>query len=676
MIGDVLWQPGPDARATTGIGAFMDHVESTRGLRFDEYDSLRRWSVSDVEGFWAAAWEFLGVRSLRPSDEPAYSAVLSSHEMPGARWFDGSLLNYADHALRWTGGAEAVVAWSQTRDVVRLDRDELRDAVARARAGLIRLGVGRGDRVVAYSPNIPETLIAFLAAASIGAIWSSCAPEFGPAAVIDRFSQIEPTVLVGIDGYRHGAKPIDRRDELAAIAAALPSLRATVLVPYLDPSADRIPGTDHVLTWDALLRGDESAGTSDAVAGLELEFEPVPFDHPLYVLYSSGTTGLPKPIVHGHGGMTLEHLKTLSLHADMGEGDRFSWFTTTGWMMWNYLVSGLLVGATVVMFDGDPGFPDLSALWRFAEQAELTWFGVGAPFLHSCLHAGLRPGEEFDLTGLRAMGSTGAPLSPEGFRWVSDAVGDHVMLSSISGGTDICSAFVGATPIVPVYEGEIPTRYLGAAVECFDAEGRSVIGERGELVVTEPMPCMPVGFWGDDDGSRYRAAYFEDRPGIWSHGDWIELTERGTCIITGRSDATLNRGGVRIGTAEIYRVVEAIDWIADSLIVHLEDSGEASTGAGGGAGTLVLFLVADGALDDERIAALRSAIRSQLSPRHVPDRVVAVDAVPTTLSGKKLEVPVKRVLTGAPIESINASVLKDPAALPALIAAARAAGLE
>ncbi len=562
MIGDVLWEPGPDALTTTNIGRFVTWLEEQRGLTFDDYESLRRWSVTAVEAFWSAAWEHLGVRAT------PYDRVLSSHDMPGATWFEGAQLNYSDHALRWTGADDAVVAWSQSRDVVRLSRDELRDAVARARAGLVALGVGRGDRVVAYSPNIPETLIAFLATASLGAIWSSCAPEFGPAAVIDRLSQIEPTVLLGVDGYRHGAKAISRLDELTEIAAALPTLRATVLVPYLDPTQDAtvVSSATGAITWSDLLAHDGP-----------IEFEPVPFDHPLYVLYSSGTTGLPKPIVHGHGGMTLEHLKTLSLHADMGPGDRFSWFTTTGWMMWNYLVSGLLVGATVVMFDGDPGYPDLSALWRFAEQAELTWFGVGAPFLHSCLSAGLRPGDELDLSRLRAVGSTGAPLSPEGFRWVYDAVAgeggrERLALSSISGGTDICSAFVGGTPIVPVYEGEISCRYLGAAVECVDAEGRSVIGARGELVVTEPMPCMPVGFWGDDDGSRYRAAYFEDRPGMWSHGDWIELTERGTCIITGRSDATLNRGGVRIGTAEIYRVVEALPWVDDSLIVHLEDA--------------------------------------------------------------------------------------------------------
>jgi acetoacetyl-CoA synthetase len=639
----ILWNPPADAVATTRLGQFLTFCEQRHGRRFDGYDELWRWSIGDgLEDMWAAVWDFFGVRASRP-----YERVLSERVMPGARWFEGARLNYAEHALR--AGADdgvALVGVSQSRGRVELTWGELRDQVARARAGMQQLGVGEGDRVAAYLPNIPETIVAFLAACSLGAIWTSCAPEFGVQAVLDRFTQVEPKVLLAVTGYRYGRHSVSRVDELAAIRDGLPSLASTVVVPYGDAG---LPDGDGIVTWDRLL-GD---------AG-ELEFAQVAPDHPLYVLYSSGTTGLPKPIVHGHGGVLVEHLKTIGLHGDMGADDRFLWFTTTGWMMWNYLVSGLLVGARLVLFDGDPNHDGPGTLWRLVADEGVTWFGVGAPFITACRRAGLVPGDEYDLSALRAVGSTGAPLPAEGFRWVYESVSRDVLLSPISGGTDVCTAFVGSSPLTPVWEGEIPCSYLGCAVAAFDDDGRPVVGQQGELVVTEPMPSMPVGFWGDDDGSRYRAAYFEHFPGVWRHGDWITITERGSCVITGRSDATLNRGGVRVGTAEIYRVVEAIDVVTDSLVVHLEspDAGDP--------GRLVLFVVlADGhRLDEELTQRIRSALRDGLSPRHVPDEIHQVTTIPTTLSGKKLELPVKKILLGADPDAVaSRGALKDPAAL-------------
>jgi acetoacetyl-CoA synthetase len=658
MIGDLLWEPVSARWAGTNLRRFAAWLSTRKGVDVHGYPALHRWSVEHLEDFWAAWWEYAEVDATR------YTSVLSSHDMPGARWFEGAELNYAQHALRRGRGRErkpAVIGRSQTRGPVDLTWGELADQVARAVAGLRRLGVQRGDRVAAYLPNVPETVVAFLATASIGAIWSSCAPEFGVAAVVDRLAQIEPTVLLAIDGYRYGEKSVDRTAEVATIRSSLPTLQATVHLPYLDPASSAPEGA---VTWADLL-GDGPVP--------ELHPEPVPFDHPLYLLYSSGTTGLPKPIVHGHGGITVEHLKTLVLHHDLGPDDRFFWFSTTGWMMWNLLVSGLLCGSAIVLFDGDPGAPDVSTLWRLAADTRVTAFGASAPFLHACRRAGLTPGTTFDLSAVRYVGSTGAPLSPEGFRWVYEAVGRDVLLSSISGGTDICSAFVGGCPTVPVWEGEISCPYLGVAVECVDESGVAVVGQVGELVVTEPMPSMPVGFWGDTDGSRYRDAYFSDRPGVWSHGDWIQFTERGSCIITGRSDATLNRGGVRIGTAEIYRVVEGLPTVADSLVVHLEDPD------GVGPGRLVLFVVPAGGspvLDESAIGQIRSTVRSQLSPRHTPDVVVAVPAIPTTLSGKKLELPVKKLLADPTAEGVvNRSVLRDAGAVDALLAAATAAGV-
>ncbi|MET8250042.1 acetoacetate--CoA ligase [Micromonospora sp. NPDC005197] len=660
-MGDVLWTPPADVLERSRIGDYLRWLREHRGLDFADYDALWRWSVTDLDAFWRSIWDHFEVIAHTPP-----TATLAERGMPGARWFPGATLNYAENVLRMPGRADddpVVIAHSQTRGPVTLTAGELREQVRRVSAGLRRLGVTAGDRVAAYAPNIPETYVLLLATASLGAIFSSCAPEFGTRSVTDRWQQIEPTVLVAVDGYRYGDKPVDRRAEVAAIRAALPSLRHTVSIGYLDPTGSAPEGA---LSWAELAAPTDEPST----------FTPVPFDHPLYVLYSSGTTGLPKPIVHGHGGILLEHLKMLALHHDLGPADRFFWFTTTGWMMWNFLVSGPAVGAAIVLFDGNPGVraepgqpaePDLGALWRLAAETNTTYFGTSAPFLLACRKAGLVPREVADLSALRGVGSTGAPLPAEGFKWVYETVGDQVQLQSLSGGTDVCTGFVGGVPLLPVYAGEIACRALGAKVEARSADGTPVIGELGELVITEPMPSMPVGFWNDPDGTRYAEAYFSVYPGVWRHGDWITINSRGGCVITGRSDATLNRGGVRLGTAEFYSVVEGLDEVVDSVVVHLEDDE-------GGAGELLLFVVlADGlTLDDALRKKICRELRTALSPRHVPDEIHQVRAVPRTLSAKKLEVPVKKILTGTPVDQAAAKgALVNPDSLTAFAALAQ-----
>ena len=637
----MMWSPPRDARERSRIGAYLTWLERERKLHFDDYRALQRWSVEDLPSFWQSVWDHFDVRSSSPQ-----GPALADARMPGARWFPGARLNWAEHALRLDRRADddvVMIARSQSRERIEMTAAQLRDEVGRVRAGLIALGVRPGDRVAAYLPNVPEAAIGLLAAASIGAVWSSCAPEFGTRSVVDRWSQIEPKVLLAIDGYRYGQKDVDRGSEVAAIRTALPSLEATVALPYLEPGASRVPDA---ITWEELRSrpGDP-------------EFEPVPFDHPLFVLYSSGTTGLPKPIVHGHGGILLEHLKIHALHHDLGPTDRFFWFSTTGWMMWNYLVSGLLVEATIVLYDGSPAHPDLSALWRLAADEGVSYFGTSAPYLMACRKEGLRPGELVDLSRIRGIGSTGAPLPVEGFRYVADAISTSAQLQSVSGGTDVCTAFVGASPLVPVWEGELSCRHLGCAVEAYSPDGRPIQGEQGELVITKPMPSMPVSFWNDPTGERYRAAYFDDFPGVWRHGDWITFTDRGSCVISGRSDATLNRGGVRIGTAEFYAVVESLPEVADSLVVHLDEGDR-----------LLLFLALrdGGTLTDELRHRLVRELRTALSPRHVPDEITVVPAIPRTLSGKKLEVPVKRILTGTPPDlAASRGSLADPTSLDA-----------
>jgi acetoacetyl-CoA synthetase len=644
--GAVLWTPTADAREHSELAHYLAWLRRERSLDFADYDELWRWSVADLPSFWASIWDYFAIEAHEP-----YERVLASHDLPGAEWFPGARLNYAEHMLGRDEDADAVaiVAVSQTRESSELTFGELREQVARARAGLLRLGVEPGDRVVAYLPNIPETIVAFLAAASLGAVWATCPPEFGVRSVVHRLGQLSPTVLLAVAGYGFGDKLIDRRAEVEAIREQLPSLRAVVHVRYAGGPEDELPGS---LPWRELLAEHE-----------QLEFEPLPFAHPLYVLFSSGTTGLPKAIVHGHGGILLEHLKNHGLSWDLRPGDRLQWFTTTAWMMWNALVSTLLVRASIVLIDGNPAYPDLSAQWRLAEATRPTMLGLSPSFVLACRKEGVDPGRRFDLSSIRSLGVAGSPLPLEGFAWLYEQFDSSVLLNLGSGGTDICAGIVQGSPLLPVYAGEMSGRCLAVDAQAFGPDGRPVVGSLGELVICKPMPSMPVALWNDPDGSRYRAAYFDEFPGVWRHGDWIAFTERGSSVITGRSDATLNRGGVRLGTSEFYAVVEELDEVTDSLVVHLEANDE-----------LLLFVVLRPGteLDPELRSRIARALRGGLSPRHVPDAVVAVPSIPRTLTGKKLELPVKKILTGTPAEDVaSADALVDPSALEAFVAYAQ-----
>jgi acetoacetyl-CoA synthetase len=636
---ELLWTPSSERVAAATITRYQEWLARERGVETEGYDGLWRWSVDELDRFWRSIVDFCEIRF-----EVDSTTVLEGLRMPGARWFPGSRISYAEHIFRGKDpGALALQHASELRELTAWTWAELRSQTAAIAAGLSKLGVVAGDRVVAYMPNIPETVAAFLACASIGAVWSSAAPEFGARSVIDRFSQIEPKVMFAIDGYRYGGKDFDRRPVVGEIAAAMPSAPRVVSFGYLDGSG-----------WQ-----DGFVDPSDPG---ELTFAQLPFEHPLWVLYSSGTTGLPKPIVHGQGGILLEQAKMGTLQLDAQAGDRLFWFSTTGWMMWNFLVGVLLTDASIVLYDGNPGYPDLGALWDLAARTGMTCFGTSAAFISSCMKASVRPSEQYDLSALRAVGSTGSPLSPEGFHWVYDEVGSDTWLFSTSGGTDMCTAFVGGVPTLGVRAGELQARALGASVESWDENGQAIVDQVGELVITKPMPSMPIYFWGDESGERYRDSYFAMYPGIWRHGDWIEITSRGSAIIYGRSDSTINRGGVRMGTSEIYRAVLSLHQIADALVVDLPRPGTD--------GWMSLFVVlADGAeLDDELIAAIRRRLREDCSPRHVPDEIKQIDEVPRTLSGKVLEVPVKRILTGTPVEhAASRESLANPSALDVFV---------
>jgi len=638
----LLWEPSEELKQQATLTRYMQWLEREKGLYVRDQEELWHWSVSHLEDFWASIWDFFSVKASRP-----YTSVLADRKMPGAQWFGGAELNYAEQVFRNASvGYPALLFQSERHPLRAVSWEELSRNVGSVANALRALGVKPGDRVVSYMANLPETVIAFLACASIGAVWSSCPPDFGTSSVIERFQQIEPKVLFAVDGYQYNGKEFDRRSVLSELQQALPTLHTTVLLPYLSKDTDTEGETSMVL-WHDFLSSDTT-----------LTFEQVPFDHPLWVLYSSGTTGLPKAIVQGHGGIVLEHLKSVGLSLDLKPGDIFFWYTTTGWMMWNILVGGLLVGTTILLYDGSPAYPTLNMLWKLAQESGMTFFGTSAGYITSCMKAGLEPGTTYDLSKLRALGSTGSPLPPEGFGWVYEHVKRDIWLASISGGTDVCSAFVGGSVLLPVYAGELQCRALGAKVEAFDEQGHPVINEVGELVLTEPLPSMPLYFWNDPGNTRYQESYFDVYPGVWRHGDWIKITPRGSAIIYGRSDSTINRQGIRMGSSEIYRVVEALPEVLDSLIVGVE--------LPGGKYYLPLFVVLrEGVeLDDALKAKIKQQLRTNVSPHHVPDEIIAIEEVPRTLSGKKLEVPVKKLLMGMPIEkAISMDALNNPQAM-------------
>jgi acetoacetyl-CoA synthetase len=614
--------------AETGLGKYVAWL-ADRGRSFDSYLDLWAWSVDDLEDFWSSLWEYFGVPGTPGS------CVLTDRNMPGATWFPTARLNYAECILGSIEDPErpAILGRSQTREPVELTFGDLAEQVRRARAAFRSLGVRKGDRVAGYLPNVPEAVVAMLATASLGATWACCPPEFGSRSVIDRLAQLEPKLLVAVAGYTYGTKDVDRTAELQAIRAALPTVENVVGLSYgIHEVAD-------AHDWVSMLEAQSP--------DVPLEFEPVSFDHPLWTLFSSGTTGLPKAVVHSHGGITLEHLKLHGLHLDTREGDRVMLMTTTGWTVWNCMVSALMLGASILVTDGNPLYPDLEEPWRTVAEAGVTNFGTSPGYLMACREESMRPGEAFDLSALRTLGVTGAVLPPEAYDWLYDVLPADVYLNSMSGGTDICSNFISGNPWLPVYRGELSGPALGSDVTAFDDDGHEVTGEVGELVVRSPMPSMPVAFWNDNGMERYRAAYFDLYPGIWRHGDWVTVSDRRSFVIQGRSDATLNRGGVRLGTAEFYNLVESLPQVQDSLVVHLEDNA-------GGPGELMLFVeLAPGhEMTADTVGVLKGLIRRDLSPRHVPDLVAAVPAVPRTLTGKKLETPIKRILAGAPPDQV------------------------
>jgi len=645
-----IWTPPPRFAAASVLAEYQRWLERHRGLRFDGYEAMWRWSIGQPADFWRSVWEFFRLHSDAP-----IAAVLSEPRMPGARWFDGARLNYARQVFRHArSGRPAIRYAAEGEAIAELSWSDLNRQVASVAAALRELGVGPGDRVAAYLPNGLQAVVAFLAAASVGAIWSLCAPEMGPVAVLDRFRQIQPKVLFAVTAYRHGGRQHDRVAVLRELLAGLPSVRHWVRVAAAGDDATAGPPAGEALPpaavrhrWDELLQ-----------RRAPLRIASVPFDHPLWVVYSSGTTGLPKPIVHGHGGIVIEHLKLLGLHCNLRASDVFHWYSSSGWIMWNVQVGGLLVGATIALYDGSAGWPDLGRLWRFVEEAGVTSFGAGAAFFTGCMKAGIEPARLADLSRLAMLGSTGSPLPPEAYAWVQRHVRADLWINPIAGGTDFAGAFVGGNPMLPVYAGEMQCRCLGAAVHAFDESGRPLLDEVGELVCTVPLPSIPLYLWGDLDGLRLHESYFDMYPGVWRHGDWVRITPRGGAIIYGRSDATINRQGIRMGTADLYRLVEAEPEVVDSLVVDLEYLGRDSWM------TLFVVLREGSVLDQALTQRLKQAIRAGLSPHHVPNEIVAAPEVPRTLTGKKMEVPIKKLLLGQPLEKVaNPDAMANPGCL-------------
>jgi acetoacetyl-CoA synthetase len=648
--GTVLWEPPEDFKNRANITRYLKWLAEEKGLCFEDYSSLWQWSVTEIEDFWQSLWDFFEIKASRP-----YTRVLSDRKMPGAGWFQGAELNYAEHVFRhMTSERPALLFQSEIQPLTDLSWEELYRQVAAVAAGLRRMGIKPGDRVASYMPNIPQTVVTFMACASIGATWSSCSPDFGTRSVNDRFSQISPRVLFAVDGYQYGGKAFDLKPALGRLQQSLGSLEKTIFVPYLNPAAGPA-GLDNVVMWDDLLKDDA-----------ELVFEQVPFDHPLWVVYSSGTTGLPKGLVHGHGGILMEFMKFSKLHMDVQPGDRFFWFSTTGWVMWNILQGSLLSGATPILYDGSPGYPDLYVLWELAARAQMSFFGTSAAYITGCMNAGLQPGSQYDLGALRAVGSTGSPLPPEGFKWVYDHVKGDILLGSVSGGTDPCTGFLGCCALLPVVAGELQCRCLGVNAQAYDEDGKSLTDAVGELVITAPMPSMPLYLWNDPGNARYIASYFDMYPGVWRHGDWVKFTSRGSGVISGRSDSTINRLGVRMGSSEIYAAVGDLPEIADSLVIGLE------TGKGNYLMPLFVVLKEGFELDDALKKKINTKIRSSLSPRHVPDQIYAVADVPRTLNAKKLEVPVKKILSGIPVEkAVNVDSMSNPESIKFFVEFAR-----
>lgn len=644
-----LYKPDRRIAEQSLMKQYINWLFVKKGLYFRDYDDLWDWSVTDLEDFWESIWQFFDVQSYTPYQQVIYRP--NAEDMIGTEWFIGSTLNYAEHIFRHktaqTRTNPALLFASERQGLTTISWNTLEQQVAAVASYLRQQGIGVGDRVVAVLPNIPEAVVAFLATNAIGAVWSSCSPDFGTSSIVDRFQQIEPKILITADGYTYGGKSIDKTEAIYELCENLPTLKQVIWIPYLDQNS--LPSPQDSVRWQDVLN-------TPALDGLI--FEAVPFDHPIWVLYSSGTTGKPKAITHSVGGCLLEHLKVLGLHQDVRVGERYFWYSTTGWMMWNFAVGSMLVGATLVLYDGSASYPNLNILWRLAEDARINHFGGGAAYYLACLRAGLKPIDTFKFSSLRSIGSTGSPLPPEGFRWVYDSVKANVWLISFSGGTDVCSGFVGGNPLLPVYEGEIQCRLLGSYVEAFDENAKPVRGALGEMVILEPMPSMPIYFWNDPNNDRYRKSYFEDYPGIWRHGDYIRITERNGVIIYGRSDATLNRDGIRIGTSEIYSAVESLPEITDSLVVGLEQPG--------GQYFMPLFVVLrDGStLTDDLISRIKQTLRNQFSPRHVPDAVYSIDEVPYTISGKKLETPIKKILAGVDVSlATSKDTLRNPSAL-------------